>query len=330
MIESLEDINKLLVGTELENSCKVVVEICEGSKCAFAIKVKAENCLRAWGILRALLDKTERYPLIFGYGESTSEDWARNLAADEDLFSRRGFEYEYSGSVEEEIDVSPQAIVERAKAVDIAQEIQHIPQEESYFSLVEVVDVQLNVTLAGFGIAPQKETILNALLDNPNNTSLTVEKWLFDWEREHLDPEIALASPDLGYLYLDWYGGTWNPNLDLNDGNYTLILLPTSHSWEALAYIHWFGADRASNNSEKMIALLQSWHERFKAELVAHDGLNLLFDVHHRPTTPEEAFQLAVEHEFFAQDTLVLPGISVRDHARALLHIDRWCLSSNY
>lgn len=76
------------------------------------------------------------------------------------------------------------------------------------------------------------------------------------------------------------------------------------------------------------MALLKSWHERFKAELVAHDRLRLLFNfnIHQRPSTPEEAFQLAVEQETFAGSTLNLPGIPVRDHARALLHIDRWYL----
>lgn len=146
-----------------------------------------------------------------------------------------------------------------------------------------------------------------------------VENWLFNWELEHLYPEVAFVPPDLQYLYLDWYEPA-----DILD--YTLVLLPTAKSWEALAYIHWFGAE--SSSSELMIALLRSRSARFEAELVVHDGLNLLFNVHQRPSTPEDAFQLAVEHEIFAGDTLHLPGISIRDHARTLLHIDRWCLLS--
>jgi Domain of unknown function (DUF4253) len=202
----------------------------------------------------------------------------------------------------------------------ILLEIQHIPQEESYFSLVEAIDIELRATLARFGVAPQKDTILNALLEDSGNARFAVEKYLFDWERKHLDSEIALAPPDLQYLYLDWYRIPEPINMD-----YTLILLPTPHSWEAPAYIHWFEAGFI-NKSEKIIALLQSWYKRFDAELVANDGMNLLFNVHNRPRTPEEAFQLAIEQDFFSGGCF---EASVRDHARALLHIDQWCLSSN-
>lgn len=181
-------------------------------------------------------------------------------------------------------------------------------------SLEEKINIELNYTSARFGIAPARETIPTFPSDQ-TNAILGFEKWLFAWELEHLAPEVALAPPDLEYLDLDWYESP-------GEIDHTLVLLPTPYSWETLAYLHWFGAASSST----MIALLKSWHERFKAELVAHDELMLLFDVHQRPSTPEEAFQLAVEQETFAGSTLNLFGISLRDHARALLHIDRWCL----
>jgi hypothetical protein len=319
MLNALEDLDKLLIGTELENSNKVALEVCEGSECSFAIKVNVENALRARNILRALLDQTQRYPLLVGSGTFVSEAWAQNLA-DEDLFSRWEFTYEYSDCSKEDINLAPQAIVERAKTIDIIQEIQRIPHKESYFSLEEAIDIELRATFTRFGVAPQKETILNALLESPYNTRFAVEKYIFDWELEHLDSEIALAPPDLRYLYLDWYPITEPINMD-----YNLILLPTPHSWESPAYIHWFEAG-VTNKSETIIALLQSWSKRFNAELVAHDGMNLLFNVHHRPTTPEEAFQLAVEQDFFSRNF----EASIRDHARALLYVNQWCLNANH
>jgi Domain of unknown function (DUF4253) len=73
-----------------------------------------------------------------------------------------------------------------------------------------------------------------------------------------------------------------------------------------------------------MISLLQSWYERFDAELVSHDdGVGMFFNVQQRPSTIDEAFQLAIEQTSRA-DFHNLTGIALRDHARTLLHIDRW------
>ncbi len=318
MINSLEDIAALLRGTELENSTKVKLDIPESSNCAFAIKVHAENSLRAWSILRSLVDETERYPVLAGEGSFASLNWTEYLI-ERDLFSRQEFQHEIYNA--ENRDFSPEALIERAKTKNLIQELEQHQQREYHFSLEDLINLGINYTSTRFGIAPSRESIFTSfqsqLRNVPHSVFVGVEKWLFDWEREQLDPEIALVPPDLQYLYLDWY-------VPVATLDYTLVLLPTANSWETLAYIHWFGAE----SSELTIALLQSWHERFKAELVAHDGLNLLFNVHQRPSTPEDAFQLAVEHDIFAGDTLHLSGISIRDHSRALLHLDRWCLLS--
>lgn len=52
----------------------------------------------------------------------------------------------------------------------------------------------------------------------------------------------------------------------------------------------------------------------------------LQFVVARRPATAEEALELAWQQYLVAPCTMLLPGVSVRDHARALLHIDRWFL----
>lgn len=311
MINSLEEISKLLVGTELETSSKVELYIPESTKRAFAIKVKPENRFDAWRLLRALLDETQRYPVLAGVGFFTSDTWAEKIL-DENMFSRQEFQCESEclngGSS------SPEAFIKRAKTVDVKQRLEQQQQTGYILSLEEKINIELNRTLARFGIAPARETI-PTFPSEPTDAILRFEEWLFAWELEHLDPEVALAPPDLEYLDLDWHESP-------GEIDHTLVLLPTPYSWETLAYLHWFGAASSST----VIALLKSWHERFKAELVAHDGLMLLFNVYQRPSTPKEAFQLAVEQVTFAGSTLYLPGISIRDHARALLHIDRWCL----
>ncbi len=320
MINSLEDLEALLRGTELEESTKAKLDIPESSNCAFAIKVNADNALRAWSLLRSLVDETERYPLLAGEPYEKSADWTANLTKT-DYFSRQDFRYEVYHSDNE--NCSPEAIIERFKKINLAQELEEQQKEEAWPSIEEALEQGIHYTSVRFGIAPSIEDILTALepqlleLDYvPNRAIVQIEKCFFDWELEHLAPDIALTS-DPDYLYLDWY--------ELgNTRDYPLFLLPTVNSWEALAYIHWFGTDR----SELMIALLESWHKRFQAELVVHDGLALLFNVHQKPSTPNEAFEVAAEHMAFAGTTLNLPGISIRDHARSLLHVDRWYLWS--
>jgi len=316
MLNSLEDIVALLKGTELENSTKVKLDIPGSSTCAFAIKVNAENSIRAWIILRSLLNKTGRYPVLAGQGYFVHLNWAEVIR---DIFTREEFLYEVANS--RNMDVYPKDIIERSKKKNFIGQIEQYKQNISCFTLEEIIDQEIEYTYRQFGVKPRKESVITSFplyLGNvQNSVVMAVENWLFNWELKHINPEIALKPPDIQYLYLDWY-----PPEDECD--FTLVLLPTFNSWETLAYIHWFGAE----SSEVMIALFQSWHEHFKAELLSHDGLNLLFNVYEKPRTPQEAFQLAVEHKIFAGDTLDLAGISIRDHARVLLHLDRWCLSS--
>ena len=193
MINSLEDISTLLVGTELETSSKVELYIPESPYPAFAIKVKPENRFDAWRLLRALLDETQRYPVIAGCGFFTSDTWAEKII-DEDIFSRKDFQYESDrlkgGSF------SPEALIERSKTVNVNQRLEQ-QGKERYLSLEEIIDMELDYTFARFGIAPKRETIPRFFPSNPTDAIVGFEKWLFAWELEHLDPEVAIAPPDL-------------------------------------------------------------------------------------------------------------------------------------
>ncbi|HIK18118.1 MAG TPA: DUF4253 domain-containing protein [Leptolyngbyaceae cyanobacterium M33_DOE_097] len=91
-----------------------------------------------------------------------------------------------------------------------------------------------------------------------------------------------------------------------------------------LAYLHWFGA--WASGTPVVIGFLKQWHQRYNAELVCHYGTMLQLTVEKRPATPAEAFDLAWQQEALAPCTTLLPGVTLRDHARSLLTVNRWFL----
>ncbi|MEW5837314.1 MAG: DUF4253 domain-containing protein [Pseudomonadota bacterium] len=136
-------------------------------------------------------------------------------------------------------------------------------------------------------------------------------------EFDEADPEaadhVADSEDDDRIDYQQW-----------SDDALAILLLPSPHPWDALAYLHYFGA--SPRGSEHYIALGRAWQQRYGAELVAHYGTLLQSRVSRLPTTLEEAMQLAREHDLFAPDTLARPGVSLYNHARYLLGHEQWLL----
>ncbi|MEI6443480.1 MAG: DUF4253 domain-containing protein [Nostocales cyanobacterium ELA583] len=64
----------------------------------------------------------------------------------------------------------------------------------------------------------------------------------------------------------------------------------------------------------------------YQIELVCHYGTMLQLKTKNKPKTCQEALQLAIEQEIIAPCTTMLPGISLEDHACALLKSDYWFL----
>jgi hypothetical protein len=116
--------------------------------------------------------------------------------------------------------------------------------------------------------------------------------------------------------YLEWYEPIDQP--------LALLLLPVENSWEILAYLHWYGAE--SLGSDTVMAMLRYWHKKYQIELVCHYGTMLQLKAKNKPKTCQEALQLAIEQEIIAPCTTMLPGISLEDHACALLKSDYWFL----
>ena len=140
-----------------------------------------------------------------------------------------------------------------------------------------------------------------------------LERWLFDWENRNGGGN-GVTGGDAAYL--GWFEPVNQPM--------ALLLLPTPNSWETPAYIQWYGAEALG--SPTVVAALREWNARYGAELVAHFGTMLQLVTARRPATPDEAFHLAWQQEGLAPCTTLLPGVSLRHHARVLLQADKWFL----
>jgi hypothetical protein len=100
----------------------------------------------------------------------------------------------------------------------------------------------------------------------------------------------------------------------------------TVASEEALAYTGGFFGAFGPDGLAGVIAVARHWRTKYGAELVANWGTMLQFHVNRPPTTIKDAFDLAHEQAVLAPDTTILPNVSLRDHARALLGRTEWFL----
>lgn len=162
-----------------------------------------------------------------------------------------------------------------------------------------------------FGDAPAIEQLRALHADGALKTDVDFERWLLDWELQRFG-EAALAPESLTYM------DAWEMN---GESPCVALLLPTLDSRRVLLGLGWWGLE--SDAAEKAAAL-RVWEERFGAQLTRSFVTSLHLRVARRPADIDEAFALAIEHWHFASCTFVLPGISLRDHARALLAVDRW------
>lgn len=105
-----------------------------------------------------------------------------------------------------------------------------------------------------------------------------------------------------------------------------LLFLPFGSGAETLAVLAFWGQELPGSTPERLVAILEYWNRLYAAELVANWGTMLQFVVSRPPHTLKDSWTLAVEQELIAPATLVLPGVSLRNHARVLIDRDRWFL----
>lgn len=127
------------------------------------------------------------------------------------------------------------------------------------------------------------------------------------------DPE-QLGTGDEGY-YLDSYDVTHYGEPE------ALVILPRPEPWTAFAYLDPYGS-WGSTPGRVVLAAARRWHERYSA-VPSMVGLATGFAVGRRPADLAEAEALAIEHVAIAGLTA---GTRTRAYARALLHLDQWCL----
>jgi len=316
MIESLPKLAEILAETPLANQQLAEIEILDTGEKAFVVEVNSANALDAWHILQNLKTKIGRAPVLLAEFEAGS-NWQQSFKHKTEIFSRFPYEFELYNSRQTDQEISPGAIITRAATLDLDSVLRsYSEREETYSSteqLQEEIEREVDVTQQNYGTAPTISEVTKALEDK-KPTLPQIESFLFHWENKHVDARQLEVSADLDSV--DWY----EPNSGMG-----IILLPTLNNWNALAYISFFGAEGVGE-AEKVMTVLQSWQQRFGAELVAHYGTMLQFVVQHPPSTLETAFQLAWEQYMIAPCTLELPGITLREHARVLLQTQRWFL----
>lgn len=65
--------------------------------------------------------------------------------------------------------------------------------------------------------------------------------------------------------------------------------------------------------------LLQKWPEQYQAQLVCHYGTMLQLSLTESPSNLDEAFTLAWVQIAIAPCTVLLPGVSLREHDSSLI-----------
>ena len=293
MINTLDHLEPFLQGTVLETSDVQSLPIDQSDQLAFAIAVPASKAMEAWQQMRSQLAQTGRYPVI----------------TDDVSFSRFFYEEEVEQGMM--ADPSPNTIIVEAATVDLPSFLDRCKTADY---LEEELDYSLEETGDRCGDAPQLATLRQLIQNGTLKSTLDLEQWLLKWELAHCAADEAIAPLDTGYL--DWY----QPGSNI----LTLLLLPVEHGADVLAYLHWYAA--CTSGTPTAIQFLRDWHQRYGTELVCHYGTMLQFNVSRPPTTLEDAFQLAWEQQALAECTTVLPGISLRNHARALLKRHQWFL----
>ncbi len=173
------------------------------------------------------------------------------------------------------------------------------------------LDFHLNRTAARVGSAPSAAEVRRELTAPIGDIELNV--WLYRWETAHA-PTQTTPVPD---AYLQ----PFKPP----QGACGVVLLPTAQPWLAAALMSFHGVNSVVTQ-DVFVSLLHRWHTRWGVEFTANYGTVLDARVHFPPVEAEDVLAVAVEQAVLAHDTIGLPGVSLRDHARALAGRKAWHL----
>lgn len=288
-----ESIRDAVSGTDLAIFELQPVAVLDTDEVAFCWEVPVADAHALWRQARSHAETLGRWPLLVL-----------------EPFSPDTFNRSFYGDTD---DQSPAAVLLRAEEMTQEQVWEVYPTTPPFpwddETWDRIAGVCLAESAARAGHAPPL-TLEDSRQMRPDLDRF--ERVLFEWE-EAERPTTATE----GGGHLDWQ--PWF------DGICGLLLMPTAHSWQVPAYTSFFGASRPLGH-EALVRVMREWHERFGAELVASWGTELQFRVARPPTDVETAYELALQQAAVAESTIAGPGISVRQHARALLQRHDWYL----
>lgn len=314
MLEDPAELSSRLAGGPLGGRTVSVIEMPRAGERVLTVPARPAELLTEWTAARALLEQTGRWPVA-------ATAWSRVPPAP----TLETFWLDPRG--EKPI---PPALRQAAATLTGERAIAEIraAQREDAEPLEEFLDWHLDATRKRCGAAPDPKAIAAAFADGDGRRSrrwlghrtpqrpakIDLERWLLEWE-EQVTPTTSPEHVD----YDDWF----QPDED----DCHLLFLPTSLGSDSLAYLEFYAEDGVEGaTTERLIATLASWHDRYGAELVAHWGTMLQFVVTRPPNTLEDAWNLALEHDLVAPCTNALPGETIRDSARMLWRRPRWFL----
>ncbi len=313
MIDNETDLRAILNKTALASAPVARINIPNTPESAFVVRIAATDPLHSWAVMRELVAQTGRWPVLFTLWGRT-DTWKETVSLVEEVFSNR-FEFGQELMRTKGRGDRPADILAASITVDVESKLQEIDRRCGEFDdLEEILPIYLEETRDRFGTAPEVGEPVSFLLSEKIHSRAELQRWLFNWERQHCADALAIGEGELDYL--QWF--------DSDSPSLVLLLMPSDRHWEIPAYLSWFASDSAS--SELVVALMREWHLRYGTELVAHHGTMLELTTSRLPSSPEEAFHLAWQQETIAQSTTSPAGVSLRDHARAMLKTNRWFL----
>ncbi|WP_376690226.1 DUF4253 domain-containing protein [Wenzhouxiangella sp. EGI_FJ10409] len=306
-VVGLDAFRKLIEGGSMGRAETCLLDIPDSDQAAIAIRTSASTLIDDWKALRGMVEQTGRWPIVtIGWGQG-GDGWEEAIRS-ADLFMREPYQSEVYDGVRH--GLSPAALIAGASHVDIDQSLVEMA-ELNEEPIEEILEFELEQIESVYGKAPDQAEVLAQIDTRAPTARMAMNQYLHQWLlAQGCELQVETA-------HIDWFQPQDNDTL-------AIVLLPTANPCDAPAYLQWFGAE--SIGTEVVIAMLRKWHERYGAELVCHYGTMLQFQVSTRPASIAEALRLAWEQELVAPCTTALPGVSLLEHALALMASDTWFL----
>jgi Domain of unknown function (DUF4253) len=312
MNDSLEVFDRIGLGDR-----RTHVSVVPGGSTALVAEIKPNEFLGVWRRARELVDETGRWPLI-----TWAQGW-EDFTSDGYVFNRDQFFYTdrnngLSG------DTSVDGLIARAGKLEMSTVLEGLERGHTWFRehIGEAVEEAYTKVRARWGTSPPEADLRRAATEAVHPV-LGLQRYLLEWELANEPAPTAVASGMTAAKQLEWTMSYMNPMPP--DEPAALILLPTAKPWEVYAYLEGLW----ECPSDRLIAAAHRWHDQYGAEcMVILPGYATELQVNRRPLDIWQAWELAREHFLMAYDTFILPGIEVRDYARALTQSPHWLLNS--